>query len=177
MGFELPDRSILPKHAVIVGDSMIERGTGQAIAHIYPANGQATCELSLGGASDVGSAVQAARDAFPSWRAMSGEKRRDLLLKIAGLIEQHGSELSALATLENGSPAMAASYIPPVAAQRFSYYAGWADKIRGATLNAWGGAGPQLRQLRALWCCRCDYSLEWAAVRCGDGDGAGTGGG
>lgn len=34
---------------------------------------------------------------------------------------------------------MIAAHIPPVVAQRFRYYAGWADKIRGETLNAWNG--------------------------------------
>ncbi len=139
MGFALPDRSILPAHTAIVADSRIERGSGPVMAHIYPANGQATCELALAGRADVDNAVQAARQAFPAWRDLSGDTRRNLLLKLADLLERHAGELAALETLGNGAPTMVAPYIPPVAAQRFRYYAGWADKIRGETLSVWNG--------------------------------------
>jgi acyl-CoA reductase-like NAD-dependent aldehyde dehydrogenase len=139
MGFQLPDRSHLPRYPVIAGDAKLTRGSGQAWAHIYPANGQVSSELALAGTADVDSAVAAARQALPGWRNTAGDARRNLLLKLADLIEQHAGELATLETLGNGSPAMMSAYIPPVVAQRFRYYAGWADKIRGETLAAWNG--------------------------------------
>lgn len=139
MGFPLPDRSRLPRHAVIAGDEKRQRGCGLTWAHIYPANGQVCSELTLAGTADVDIAVAAARQALPAWRNLSGDARRNLLLKFADLIEQHAGELQALETLGNGSPAMMSAFIPPVVAQRFRYYAGWADKIRGETLDAWNG--------------------------------------
>lgn len=139
MGFQLPDRSILPQHTVVIGSEMSTRGSGQSWAHIYPANGQQTCELALAGASDVDHAVAVARQAFPGWRNTSGEQRRNLLLKLADLIEQRAERLRALDTLGNGYPTMISAYTPPIVAQRFRYYAGWADKIRGETLSAWNG--------------------------------------
>ncbi len=90
--------------------------------------------------AEVEHAVASAREAFPAWREMSGNKRRNLLLKVADLLERDAARLSALATLENGSPSMVAPYIPPVAAERFRYYAGWADKLRGETIKVWNGA-------------------------------------
>jgi len=139
MGFPLPDRSRLPHYPVIAGDQKLARGSGLAWTHIYPANGQACAELVLAGAADVDSAVAAARQALPRWRGTSGDARRNLMLKLADLIEQHAGELAALETLGNGSPSMMSAFIPPVVAQRLRYYAGWADKIRGETLDAWNG--------------------------------------
>jgi aldehyde dehydrogenase (NAD+) len=139
MAFEFPDRSALPKYTVIVGSEKQAQGSGQAWAHIYPANGRVSAELTLAGARDVDAAVQAARQAFPAWRATSGDQRRNLLFKLAELIEVYGQELAGLEVLGSGSPVMMASYIAPVVAQRFRYYAGWADKIRGETLSVWGG--------------------------------------
>jgi aldehyde dehydrogenase (NAD+) len=139
MGFPLPDRSQLPQHPVIVGDQKLARGSGEIWTHIYPANGQVCSELALAGAADVDNAVAAARQALPLWRKTSGDARRNLLLKLADLIEQHAGELQALETLGNASPTMMSAFIPPVVAQRFRYYAGWADKIRGETLDAWNG--------------------------------------
>lgn len=137
MSFALPKRDILPQHTVIAGDQKV-RGSGQMLAHIYPANGQVTCEIPMASVSDVHHAVQAARTAFPAWRAMTGDKRRDLLLKTATLVEQRVHELAALATLENGSPCMMAPFFVADAVQKLLYFAGWADKIKGETISTWG---------------------------------------
>ncbi len=138
MSFVLPSRDNLPKYSVVVGDHLAERGSGGTLAHIYPANGQVTCELSMAGPADVDRAVQAARAAFPAWRALTGDKRRDLMLKMASLIEQRGQEFAALSTLENGAPSMVAPFFAVDAAQKFRYFAGWADKIKGETIATWG---------------------------------------
>lgn len=139
MSFQLPNRDILPQHAAVIGDQMIKRGSGNAYAHIYPANGQTTREINLAGPSEVDQAVRAARAAFPAWRALPGDKRRDLMLKMASVIEQHASELAALATLENGSPTMVTPYLALDGVQKFRYFAGWADKIKGETISTWAG--------------------------------------
>ena len=139
MSFQLPECSGLPKYTVIAGDTRREQGSGERWAHIYPANGQVTAELTLAGVDDVAAAVETARAAFPGWRATSGDKRRNMMLKLADLLQQNAAELSALSTLENGSPAMAAAHMPHVAAERFRFYAGWTDKIKGETLSGWYG--------------------------------------
>jgi aldehyde dehydrogenase (NAD+) len=139
MGFSLPDLSSLPKHVAIIGDNLLEQGSGERHPHIYPANGLTTRELTLAGTSEVDAAVAAARAALPQWQGMPGNKRRDLLLKLADLLERNNAELQALSTIENGSPTLIAGYMGPVAAERFRYYAGWTDKITGDTLQAWNG--------------------------------------
>ncbi len=139
MGIALPDSDYLSKHVALIGDQLLTTGSGEKHAHIYPGNGQVTAEWTMAGPKEVDAAVAAARSALPAWREMPGNKRRDLLLKVAALIEANSAELSALATLEKAEPSMTAPYIPPVAADRFRYYAGWTDKLRGETLNAWNG--------------------------------------
>lgn len=139
MSFKLPDTANIPRYVAIAGDQRIEQGSGESWDHIYPGNGQVTATLKLAGAKEVELAVAAARTALPEWRAASSEVRRDCLLKMASLIEQYTGELAALDTLGNGYPAMIAPYTPMVMAQRFRYYAGWADKIAGKTLDAWNG--------------------------------------
>ncbi len=139
MPFPLPDRSILPTAPVIVGDETRAQGSGERWAHIYPANGEVTTELSLAGPADVDDAVAAARAAATGWRELPSDRRRDLLLGAADLIEKHAGELAALETLGNGTAITMAGYIPSVLAQRLRYYAGWADKVRGESLNPWNG--------------------------------------
>jgi aldehyde dehydrogenase (NAD+) len=139
MGFEIPNRNIVPQHPVMVGDQLLQRGSGPLHRHIYPANGEVTTEIAMAGAADVEAAVQAARAALPGWRALSGDKRRDLMLKLAAVLEQHSKELVELLTLENGAAVMVGPFMVLDAAQKFRYFAGWADKIRGETLASWAG--------------------------------------
>jgi acyl-CoA reductase-like NAD-dependent aldehyde dehydrogenase len=139
MAFSLPATDVLPRHPVIIGDKLLEAGAGDAQAHIYPANGQVTRELRLAGAAEVDAAVAAARAAFPAWRAMPGAKRRDLMLKMASVIEENAAVLKALGTLENGYPTMGAGHAVTDAAQKFRYFGGWADKIGGQVIRTWGG--------------------------------------
>jgi len=111
MSFRSPNTAILPRHPVIIGDALSECGSGKVQSHVYPANGHITCQITLASTQDVDKAVRAARAAFPAWRALPGDKRRDLMLKMAGLIEAHAKELAELSTLENGSPIMVTPFI------------------------------------------------------------------
>ena len=138
MSFHSPNRAVLPKRPVIVGDQLLEGGDGAQWRHIYPATGETTCEFALAGAKDVDAAVRAARDAFPAWRALSGDKRRDLLLKLAALLEQRSEEITQLLTIENGAPMLVGPFMVLDAVQKFRYFAGWADKIVGDTVATWG---------------------------------------
>jgi acyl-CoA reductase-like NAD-dependent aldehyde dehydrogenase len=139
MAFSSPATDVLPRHPVIIGDKRLERGSGARWPHVYPATGTVTAELALAGPQDVDDAVLAARAAFPAWRAMTGDKRRDLMLKMAALLEQNIPALSELLTIENGSISVAGPFMVLDAVQKFRYFAGWADKIHGQTIKTWGG--------------------------------------
>jgi acyl-CoA reductase-like NAD-dependent aldehyde dehydrogenase len=139
MAFTLPNTDILPRHPLIIGSELLEQGSGSGQPHIYPANGQLTSELRLASAEDVDAAIKAARQAAPAWRALTGDKRRDLMFGLAALIEQNVQTLALLGVIEKGEPAMMAPHIPYIAAQKFRYFGGWADKIQGQTVSTWGG--------------------------------------
>ncbi len=139
MGFEMPGRDALPRHSLIIGGEMAEGGAGGALAHVYPGNGEVSSELRMAGPADVDAAVKAARAAFPAWRDLPGDKRRDLLLKLASLLEANVQNLAALGVVEKGEPSRVSPYVPMIAAQKFRYFAGWADKIQGDVIKTWGG--------------------------------------
>ena len=67
---------------------------------------------------------------------MSASERGRLLWKIAELVEQHIDELAELETLDNGKPIFESRYVDmPMVADVFRYYAGWATKLHGETVN------------------------------------------
>ncbi len=136
--FRNPDSGALPAISAIIGGKSVQ-GSGALHPHIYPATGQVTREVRLADGADVDAAVAAARLAAPAWRAMNGDKRRDLFFKLASLCEANMAQLGALVTAENGSISMAAPYMAMDAAQKFRYFGGWADKIQGRTISTWGG--------------------------------------
>jgi acyl-CoA reductase-like NAD-dependent aldehyde dehydrogenase len=138
MGFRMPAVS-LPEFAHVIGESAETAGTGETFAHVYPASGEVTREIRLAGADDVDRAVAAARAAHPAWRAMPGDKRRDLMLRLASVIEERAAEMSPLLSAENGSILLAGPHMSADAAQKFRYFGGWADKLEGRTVPTWGG--------------------------------------
>lgn len=139
MGFQQPDIAQFPEHALVIGDSRERGGQGETFAHIYPATGKVTRELRGANADDVDRAVAAAKAAQPAWRTLPGDKRRDLMFKLAAIIEANAETMSPLLTAENGSIFIAGGHMSADAAQKLRYYGGWADKIDGRTVSTWGG--------------------------------------
>lgn len=87
---------------------------------------------------DVDLAVKAARYAFDHgpWPRKSGEARRKIMLKFADLIEENADELATLDVIDAGKLFTFTRFLEiPFAVETFRYYAGAADKIRGATLK------------------------------------------
>ncbi|MCC9608975.1 aldehyde dehydrogenase family protein [Blastopirellula sp. JC732] len=111
--------------------------SGKTFATLNPATEEVIAEVAEGDAADIDVAVRAARHAFDSgpWRKMDARDRGALIYRLAELIEQEKEELAALETLDNGKPikdALAADL--PLVIDCLKYYAGWADKIQGATI-------------------------------------------
>ena len=139
MTFQQPIIDSLPKYPILIGGQREEAGSGAAVPHIYPGTGTVTREIRMANADDVDRAVTAARAAFPAWRAMPGDKRRDLMFRLAALFEAKSGEFGPSLIAENGSIAAYAPYMGYDAAQKFRYFGGWCDKIHGRTIPMWGG--------------------------------------
>ena len=69
-----------------------------------PCDGRRLTELATCGTRDVDRAVRAARKAFPGWRDLGDERRKEILLTLADLMEDHARELALLETLDVGRP-------------------------------------------------------------------------
>nr|WP_321361870.1 aldehyde dehydrogenase family protein [uncultured Hyphomonas sp.] len=69
-----------------------------------PALGEVFAEAPNCTQAELDEAVAAARAALPAWRKTPIEKRKEIMLAIAGVIGQHGEELARLLTQEQGKP-------------------------------------------------------------------------
>jgi aldehyde dehydrogenase (NAD+) len=107
---------------------------------INPATGEVLTQVVEASAEAVDRAVSAARKAFEDrsgpWRKMSASERGRLIWRLADLVEQHIDELAELETLDNGKPIFESRYVDmPMVVDVLRYYAGWATKIHGETVN------------------------------------------
>lgn len=120
-------------------------GSGTAFDTVNPATGEVLTQVAAASAADVDRAVSAARQAFDDvtgpWRKMSASERGRLLWKFADLIEKNIDEIAELETLDNGKPIFESRYVDlPMVVDVFRYYAGWATKIHGDTVNTFDHA-------------------------------------
>jgi aldehyde dehydrogenase (NAD+) len=84
--------------------------------------------------------VRAARAAFPAWRAVAPAARREILSRLGELVAGDADVLAAISALEMGQPLRAGTAGAIHAGEWFRYFAGWADKVEGATVPVNPGA-------------------------------------
>ncbi|HEY6349227.1 MAG TPA: aldehyde dehydrogenase family protein [Candidatus Angelobacter sp.] len=129
---------------LLIGGQWME-GSGKAFETGNPATGEVLTTVSDASEKDVDQAVAAARKAFDdaagAWRKMSASERGKVLWRIADAVEKNIDELAELETLNNGKPIFESRYVDmPMVADVFRYYAGWATKIHGETVNTFNNA-------------------------------------
>jgi aldehyde dehydrogenase (NAD+) len=95
-----------------------------------PSNGEKLASVAQGSSTDVDHAVQAARAAFPKWRALTPHVRARYLYALARLVQKHSRLLAVLETMDNGKPIRESRDIDiPLVARHFYYHAGWAQLL------------------------------------------------
>ncbi|TFK23194.1 indole-3-acetaldehyde dehydrogenase [Coprinopsis marcescibilis] len=95
-------------------------------------------EVACGTKADVDKAVVAAKKAYKtSWGSkVPGSVRGQLIKKLADLIEKYSNELAALESLNVGKVfGVSKTADLGLTLGTFRYYAGWADKIQGSTIE------------------------------------------
>ncbi len=78
-------------------------GTSGRNGPVYnPAKGQQAAEVDFASVEEIDQAVQAAKEAFPAWRAMSLSRRTELFFRIRELVHVHREDIAKLLTAEHG---------------------------------------------------------------------------
>jgi aminomuconate-semialdehyde/2-hydroxymuconate-6-semialdehyde dehydrogenase len=107
-----------------VDGRFIAARSNQTIDDFAPATGQIIATIPDSDAADVALAVEAAKRAFPKWRATPAEERSKLLLRLADLIEANLDELARLESIDSGKPVSLARKLDiPRAVANFRFFA------------------------------------------------------
>ena len=114
-----------PRVSHFIGGRKVPAASGEWLENRNPATGQILSLLARGAKSDIHSAVENAKAAFPAWAARSPEERSKLLSKIADLIEARELSFAEAESRDQGKPvALARRMDIRRVVQNFRFFAG-----------------------------------------------------
>ncbi|KAB7501434.1 Aldehyde dehydrogenase, mitochondrial [Armadillidium nasatum] len=147
---------------IFINNEYHKSESGKQFETINPSTGEVITMVEEGDKADVEKAVKAASEAFAlnsPWRQMDASQRGRLLNRLADLIERDRVYLASLETLDNGKPytnSLNADVELTVANLR--YFAGWADKFSGQTIQT---DGPHFAYTRLEPVGVCGQIIPW----------------
>ena len=124
----------MKQYEMWIGGKWVDAESNKTYPVYNPATGEELTRLPLGGASDVDTAVIAARRAFPIWSKKSQAERSQIVSKIAALIRENAQELGNIDTLDHGSPLKRAAFSAARLSDRFEWAAYNARSLMGHTV-------------------------------------------
>jgi acyl-CoA reductase-like NAD-dependent aldehyde dehydrogenase len=118
----------------------------EAIRVIEPATEQVMAEIPRAGKEETDAAVERARAAFPSWRAVEPAERSALLHRLTDAIDQRAEDLAQLEARNAGKPISDARGEMGMVVETFRYYAGAPERLTGKTIPVSGGVDMTFRE-------------------------------
>ncbi|MGZ4353940.1 MAG: CoA-acylating methylmalonate-semialdehyde dehydrogenase, partial [Gaiellaceae bacterium] len=85
-----------------IGGRSVAGESGRSGPVYNPATGRQSGEVDFASVEEIDKAVQAARQAFPEWRALSLGRRAELFFRIRQLLDENREEIAKLLTAEHG---------------------------------------------------------------------------
>ena len=120
--------------------------TAETIRVLEPATEDVLAELPQATAADADEAVARAKEAFPTWRTVTPEKRASLLLALSEAVAASAEDLARLEARNVGKPISDARGEVGMVANVFRYYAGAPERLVGRTIPVADGVDLTFRE-------------------------------
>ena len=124
-----------------LGHEQRTSGSGGTHPHLHPVTQMVQADIPLAGVKEVEEAVARAEEVRDDWRRTRPEQRRDILNRLADLLEANKAELAQMAALDGGTTLMVGERGVETAVGWTRYYAGWCDKLTGDLLSTLDSRG------------------------------------
>jgi len=124
-----------------LGSEQRTSGSGGIHPHLHPVTQVVQAEIPLAGPKEVEEAVNKAETVREEWRRTTPETKRDILNRLADLLEANKAELAQMAALDGGTTLMVGERGVETAIGWTRYYAGWCDKLTGELLSTFDTRG------------------------------------
>lgn len=113
------------KYQLYIGGQWKDASDNATFKTFSPADGSLLAKCAEATREDVDEAVQAAWEAFASWKNTTVNERAAVLNKIADIIDENTEFLAAVESMDNGKPIRETMAVDiPLSAQHFRYFAG-----------------------------------------------------
>ncbi|ETS72999.1 Aldehyde dehydrogenase [Pestalotiopsis fici W106-1] len=134
---ELPDGTSYRQPVGLFISGEFTTAQGQlSLDTVNPYTGTIICSVARGRSDDIDAAVSAAQSASKGWKDTPPRQRGQLLQTLAQLMRRDADLLAKIEAVDAGKPVHIAKEADVLAAAAcVQYYAGWADKIKGDTLE------------------------------------------
>lgn len=121
---------------LFINNEFVEGVDKKTFEVINPSTEEIICSVHEATEKDVDIAVAAARKAFKGeWRSVTPQQRGQLMFKLADIVEKNAEGLAAVESLDNGKSLLLSRGDVGAVVGCLRYYAGWADKIEGSTVD------------------------------------------
>ncbi|HEX5367631.1 MAG TPA: aldehyde dehydrogenase family protein [Acidimicrobiales bacterium] len=125
-----------------VGGAFRDAGSGRS-DELTGLDGRVLCRVARAGQPDAHQAVAAARAALPAWSATTAAARAPALYRVGDVLAGRRRDLAARLAAVEGDPG-AAEVAVGAAVDRWTWCAGWSDKLHHLVGTADVGAGSRL---------------------------------
>ncbi len=119
-----------------IGGKWVPAKSGEWMESIEPATGQVIGRVPKSGPEDVAAAVEAAKQAFDSWRLTPAPKRGEILFRVAQLLEERKEKLARFMAVEMGKVLPEARGDVQEAIDMAYYMAGEGRRLFGKTVHS-----------------------------------------
>jgi len=125
------------QHGLFIDGEPVAASGSARVAVVNPANGKEIATIADATQVDIDRAVASSRRAFRGvWAETAPARRADILLGLADLVIRHREELAQIETSQSGKLIqLSRAFEVEAAASFLRYYAGWATKITGETIQ------------------------------------------
>ena len=114
----------------IINGAHVDANSGKTFDNFSPMDNSLICTVAESDTTDIDRAAQVAMEAFPAWRDMPANKRREILYRVADLIEENAEEIALLESLDTGQPIRFMSKAAFRGADNFRFFADRVDSAR-----------------------------------------------
>jgi acyl-CoA reductase-like NAD-dependent aldehyde dehydrogenase len=115
-------------HRLFIGGAFPRAASGRTF-DVHGPDGAFLARAALAAGRDARDAVVAARAAFPAWSRAAGFDRGQALYRVAEVLDDHRAQFAAQVRRATAGAQDAADAEVDAAVDRWTWYAGWADKI------------------------------------------------
>ncbi len=128
--------STLGRQRSYINGRYVDVADADTFQTIHPGTGQPICDVEIASEALIGSAVEAAKQAFTSWSQTPAAERGAILRRAGEILRERNQELAELETLDTGKAIQETQVVDIISGvEVLEYYAGIAQALQGSHLD------------------------------------------